>query len=174
MSPAATADERAPLKILEPISFTVAGPGRLATHSRRSARHCDLDACCHDVTVTVHPASLHVRRQRQRRVRCREMPSDTPPHNDDAPGQPRERASSYRHNVSCDVIWSVARARGGRPRRWPLRCLHASSDRHGVTIWPSADKPLLTFLNETNARSGARRAVADGERTHVSTREMDG
>ena len=34
--------ERTPLKILEPISFTVAGPGRLATHSRRSARLCDL------------------------------------------------------------------------------------------------------------------------------------
>src|SRR6266850_3737292 len=42
MSPVPTADERTPLKILEAISFTVAGPGRLATHSRRSARHCDL------------------------------------------------------------------------------------------------------------------------------------
>src|SRR3954471_2150768 len=50
--------------------------------------------------------------------------------------------------------------------------VHSSSDRHGVTIWPFAYKPILNFLDETNARSGARPAVADGERTHVSTREM--
>src|SRR6516165_11247479 len=37
----ATADERTPLEILKPISFAVAEPERLATHSRRSAGHCD-------------------------------------------------------------------------------------------------------------------------------------
>ena len=40
-SPVATADERTPLEILKPISFAVARPERLATHSRRSAGHCD-------------------------------------------------------------------------------------------------------------------------------------
>jgi hypothetical protein len=40
-SPVSTADERTPLEILKPISFAVAGPERLATHSRRSAGHCD-------------------------------------------------------------------------------------------------------------------------------------
>ena len=40
-SPVATADERTPLEILKPISFAVAEPERLATHSRRSAGHCD-------------------------------------------------------------------------------------------------------------------------------------
>jgi len=40
-SPVSTAHERTLLEILKPISFAVAGPERLATHSRRSVGHCD-------------------------------------------------------------------------------------------------------------------------------------
>jgi hypothetical protein len=82
-----------------------------------------------------------------------EMPSDTPPHNDDAPGQLRERASSCRHNISCDVM--VSRT-GSRPTTTALapaastrvirstRCHHLAgrgqttpefSERNERSIW---------------------------------------
>jgi hypothetical protein len=150
-----------------PISFAVARPGPVATRSR-AARHCDPGSCCHDPTVTCHPASLHVRRQCQRRpagvksIQTRHHTTMTPLGNR-ASVRLRvvitSRVTSYgqpRLPTYADTLASAVSARVIRA----TRCHHLAIRRQA----------LLNVLNEINVRSGARRAVSEGARAHVSAR----